>query len=314
MWIFVWSSKNDWYFFIPGAVPDEELVPIPVLFLLCWWHDFRWTSTKSVEPSTEGESHEGYEGLVALKMVNFLWDVFLVKCIMYCLILQLNNNTTGCFRFIVKKLELITQAKKQPSSSDRWHFFLFIGTFWYLVLKKFHNHSVIVHLWRLWRSKTVDICKIHWKLMTFKSQNCFANISATKTPILLKFETYIHKMVKNYQIIYRKDPCTNPRTGGVNVHAHISSRPNTRPHVYAACAHVCARFFTQNHLIILYYLMNISLEFHEDQSFHCGDICKTILTFKTHQCSMYFAYFHKFSPPKPSMMDNYWIIVGFIGI
>ena len=26
---------------------------------------------------------------------------------------------TGCFRFIVKKLELITQAKKQPSSSDR---------------------------------------------------------------------------------------------------------------------------------------------------------------------------------------------------
>ena len=25
---------------------------------------------------------------------------------------------TGCFRFIVKMLELITQVKKQPSSSD----------------------------------------------------------------------------------------------------------------------------------------------------------------------------------------------------
>ena len=47
--------------------------------------------------------------------------------------------TSGCFRFIVKKLELITQAKKQPSSSNRWHFFLFIGTFWYLVSKKLHN-------------------------------------------------------------------------------------------------------------------------------------------------------------------------------
>ena len=37
--------------------------------------------------------------------------------------------STGCFRFIDKKLELITQAKKQPSSSDRSHFFLLIGTF-----------------------------------------------------------------------------------------------------------------------------------------------------------------------------------------
>ena len=69
--------------------------------------------------------------------------------------------TTGCFRFIVKMFELITQARKQPISSDRWHFFLLIGTFWYLVSKKFHNHSVIIHLVRNLRCETVKIWKIH---------------------------------------------------------------------------------------------------------------------------------------------------------
>ena len=40
-------------------------------------------------------------------------------------------------------------------------------------------------------------------------------------------------------------------------------------------------------MIILYYLLNISLKFHKDPSFRCGDICKTILSFKNHQFSMY---------------------------
>ena len=183
----------------------------------------------------------------------------------------------------------------------------------YLNTKKSHNHSVFIHLWRLWRSKTVDICKIHWKLMIFKSQNCFANISATKAQIFIKFETYIYKIVKNYQMIFRKNPCTYARTGGVNVRVRVSSWPNTRANVNASFALVCARILTKNHLITLYYLLNISLEIHEDRSFHCRDICKTIPTLKTHQFSIYFAYFHKFPPPKPSKMDNYRMIVGFIG-
>ena len=32
-------------------------------------------------------------------------------------------------------------------------------------------------------------------------QYCFTNISATKAPIFMKFETYIYKIVKNHQII-----------------------------------------------------------------------------------------------------------------
>ena len=125
----------------------------------------------------------------------------------------------------------------------------------------------------------MKIHKIHRKFMILKSQFCFVNISATKAPIFMKFETYIHKIVKNYQQIFHKDPCTHACTGVVNVRTRVSSRQNVRTHVYASCAHLCARIITKNLLIILNYLMNISLKFHKDRSFHCGDICTTMLMF-----------------------------------
>ena len=134
--------------------------------------------------------------------------------------------------------------------------------------------------------------------MIFKSQDCFANISATEAQIFMKFETYLYKIVKNPQIIFRKDPCRHARTRDVNVRARVLSRRKTRADTYASCARICARILMKNHLMILYYLMNISLKFHKDLSFRCEDICKTILTFKNYQFSMFFAYFHIFAPPK----------------
>ena len=53
--------------------------------------------------------------------------------------------------------------------------------------KKLHNHSVIIHLWRLQRCIIAEISKIHWKSMIKKLQYCFANISATKARIFMKF-------------------------------------------------------------------------------------------------------------------------------
>ena len=106
------------------------------------------------------------------------------------------NQYTGWLLETVKNYLLTNRATKQPVS---WHRCLFVHqicTFWYLVSKDFDNYSVIKHLWRLWRCKTVEICKIHWKLMIFKSQYCFANISATEAPMFMKFETYIHETVK----------------------------------------------------------------------------------------------------------------------
>ena len=133
----------------------------------------------------------------------------------------------------------------------------------------------------------------------------FANISATKAPIFMKFETYIHKILKNYLLIFRKDPCTHKRTRGENMRACVSSRQNVPAYIYASCVCVCAQIFMKNLLIILYYLMNISLKFHKDPSFRCGDICKTVLTFKSHQFSMYFPYFHSYTHQKSSKMNNY---------
>ena len=129
----------------------------------------------------------------------------------------------------------------------------------------------------------------------------------------MKFETYNHKILKNYLLIFHKDPCTYARTRGKNMRTRVWSRQNTRVHIYASWVCVCAQIFTKNYLMILYYLMKISLKFHKDLNFCCGDICKTILTFKNHQFSMYFAYFHIFAPPKSSQMDNYWIIMIFFG-
>ena len=135
--------------------------------------------------------------------------------------------------------------------------------------------------------------------MIFKTQDCFANISSTIAPIFMKLQTNIHKIIKNDHKIFRKDPCTNARTRGKNVRARVLPRRNVRAHVYASCARVCARISTKNLVIILYYLIDISLKFHKDRSFRCGDICKTILTFKNHQFSMYFSYFHRNAPQKP---------------
>ena len=115
-----------------------------------------------------------------------------------------------------------------------------------------------------------------------KHHYCFENISTTKAPIFMKFKTYIHKIVKNYPKIFRNDLCTHVRTWCVNVRVHVLPRRNTRVHVYNSCALVCARIFMKNLLVILYYLINISLKFHKDQRFRCGDICKTILTFFNH--------------------------------
>ena len=76
---------------------------------------------------------------------------------------------------------------------------------------------------------------------------------------------------------------------------------------------VGARIFTKKLVINLNCLMNISLKLHKDRIFLCGDICKTLLTFKNHQFSMYFAYFHSFAPSKSSKMDNYWITIKIFG-
>ena len=87
---------------------------------------------------------------------NFIIFMTLFTVIMY---------STGWSIITVKEYELIAQARKQPIRGIRCHFVHQIGTFWYLVSKKFHNCLVIIHLSRLLSCITVEICKIHWELM-----------------------------------------------------------------------------------------------------------------------------------------------------
>ena len=55
------------------------------------------------------------------------------------------------------------------------------------------------------------------------------------------------------------------------------------------------------------------IKFCEDRSFRCGDIWKTILGFFNYWFSMYFLYFLNYAPPKPSEMENYWMVLVFFG-
>ena len=100
----------------------------------------------------------------------------------------------------------------------------------------------------------------------------------------MKFNTYIHKIVQNYPLIFCIDPCTHIHTRGVNVRARVLSRQNVRAHIFALCGRMCKRIFTKYQWIILYYLINISFKFYKDPSFRCGYICKTVLTFNNFQC------------------------------
>ena len=70
----------------------------------------------------------------------------------------LDEHSTGCFIMIDKKFELIARARKQPISWDRCFFVDETYTFSYLVSKKFHDHSVIIHLYRLFKIIFVEIC------------------------------------------------------------------------------------------------------------------------------------------------------------
>ena len=51
--------------------------------------------------------------------------------------------------------------------------------------------------------------------------------------------------------------------------------------IYASCAHVFAQNFKKIVLIVHYFVLTLSLKFHKDSSFFCGDICQITLNMHT---------------------------------
>ena len=124
----------------------------------------------------------------------------------------------GVPRELLKSVCLWETRKMQNMSWEGCFYFTEIGPFWDLVSKKIHNHSVIIHFWRLWRCIIAEISKIHWKSKIEKHQYYFANISATKAWIFMK----IYVVSLSYK--FCEDLCINAPARVVNARAHVLSR------------------------------------------------------------------------------------------
>ena len=125
-------------------------------------------------------------------------------------------GNTGCSLMILEKYQIPTLTRKQSVSLKWCHFLPYPSPFWYLVSKKIHNHSVIIHLVRLLRCETVKIWKIHWKLKYSESQYCFANISATEARIFMKFYVMVNSYLASLSFKFHEDPDSNARVRVIN--------------------------------------------------------------------------------------------------
>ena len=108
----------------------------------------------------------------------------------------------------------------------------------------------------------LKICKIHRKWRVKQTSVLFCK--------------YLRNQISDlYEIWNLSSVHTSTHRRGKRARA----RRNVRAHVFTSCARMCARIFTKSSLLFLDYAMNLSLKFHKDQSFACGDIYKTKLMF-----------------------------------
>ena len=132
----------------------------------------------------------------------------------------------------VSKVICLWESLKIQNMNSDWCFHCTeIGPFWDLVSKKFHKHSVIIHLWRLWSCIIAEISKIHWKSRIKKHQYCFENISATKAQIFMKFYVVVIYYLVIICIKFHSDLCINARARVVNA----STRNKTWARAFTTC-------------------------------------------------------------------------------
>ena len=155
---------------------------------------------------------------------------------------------TGCFRVNDIMFLLISQAIKHLNKLDRSYISTESIAFWCIFSKKkSHNHSVVIHLWRLWRCIIGELWKIHWKSRIKRYQYCFAHCSGTKAWILMKFYVGVNYYLVNLSFIFHEDSCINALTRVVNTRVHVLSR-------------VCA-FTTHAHALMHGVSWNLTLKF-----------------------------------------------------
>ena len=90
---------------------------------------------------------------------------------------QIKVKSTGCFRVSEITFLLISQPIKHLNRLDGSYILLSLLHFDVWFPKKCHNHSVIIHLWRLRRCIIADISKIHWKSLKIVRVHLCTNLN-----------------------------------------------------------------------------------------------------------------------------------------
>ena len=134
--IFYWFHRKWWYFKIFLGLKGEH-------------------HSKVTRNRMKGDLKLNYSSFLDFNPPPLLiWNSHLVQNLVL-LGKWMKFGRTGSSLETVKNYLLISRTTKQPVSWDRCLFVHQKCTFWYLVSKDFNNYSVIKHLWRLWRCKTV---------------------------------------------------------------------------------------------------------------------------------------------------------------
>jgi len=128
----------------------------------------------------------------------------------------------------------------------------------------------------------------------------FVNISVTKAQIFMKF-----MLIGKYYATRNTLHANTRHTPSVNVHMQVLSclmQVLSRMRAFTlVCKGVCLHLWEYN---FCNSILSLSRNFFNNQAF-CGDIYKIKFMFFNHQFPIYFSYFHRYGPPKPSGMDNY---------
>ena len=117
---------------------------------------------------------------------------------------------------------------------------LYTWTFWYNIQKSFKCMYVLIHLERLLRCETDNIWKMHWKLKYSESQNCFANISETKSWIYMKSYMVVNYYLVSLNFKFHKNSYSNAWSRVVNAR----TRDKTYVHAFTTLrAHLCTNLW-----------------------------------------------------------------------
>ena len=86
----------------------------------------------------------------------------------------------------------------------------------------------------------------------------------------MKFYVVVNYYLGSLCYKFHEDPCTNAHAQVVNARTCDKT---------CACALICTRIFMKFLTLAHKIVIDPHIKFHDDWSFHLGDICKTILVF-----------------------------------